>query len=328
MGGYLMARKPQHKDENSDPTDKIRWPEDIRDQKKLIEKFRDSEEKYRTIFDQTAVGISYNHIDGKFININKRFCEILGYSREELLKLGVVEISNPQDLVEERKLMEKVFSGQVGIHKMEKRFIRKNKTEIWCRVTVALERNSAGEPKYCIGVLEDITEYKKFEVALQQAHSQLEQRVKDRTKELEIQKSKLEEINVALNVLLEKRVEDKAIMQEQVLSNVKKLALPYIEKLKKSGLSRIQKVLADAIESGLYEIVAPFSLKLSSVSFGLTPAEIIVADLIRQGKSTKEISTICNLSPKTIDHHRERIRKKLGIKNKKINLHSHLDSFS
>ena len=123
-------------------------------------------------------------------------------------------------------------------------------------------------------------------------------------------------------------MEDKTIMQEQVLSNVKKLALPYIQKLKKSGLSGIQKVLADAIESGLYEIVSPFSLKLSSVSFGLTPAEIIVADLVRQGKSTKEISIICNLSPKTIDRHREKIRTKLGIKNKKINLQSHLYSFS
>jgi len=323
-----MARKLQRKDENSDPTGKIRWPEDIRDQKELIEKLRESEEKYRTIFDQTAVGISYNHIDGKFININKRFCDILGYSREELLKLGVVDISHPQDLKEERNLMEKVFSGQMDIHIMEKRFIRKNKTEIWCKVTVALERNSTGEPKYCIGVLEDITERKKFEGALQQAHSQLEQRVKERTKELEIQKSKLEEINVALNVLLEKRVEDKEIMQEQVLSNIKKLALPYVGKLKKSGLSEIQKVLADAIESGLYEIVAPFSLKLSSGSFGLTPSEIIVADLIKHGKSTKEISVICNLSPKTIDRHREKIRTKLGIKNKKINLQSHLDSFS
>ena len=260
-----MARKLQHKEENSDPTGEIKWSEDIRDQKELIEKLRESEEKYRTIFDQTAVGIAYNELDGKFISINKRFCDILGYSREELLKLGVADISNPQDLEQERKLMGKVFSGQVGIHIMEKRFIRKNNTEIWCKVTVALERNSIGEPKYCIGVLEDITERKVFENALQQAHSQLEQRVKERTKELEIQKNKLEEINVALNVLLGKRVEDKAIMQEQVLSNVKKLALPYIQKLKKSGLSGIQKVLADAIESGLYEFVAPFSLKLSSV---------------------------------------------------------------
>jgi DNA-binding CsgD family transcriptional regulator/signal transduction protein with GAF and PtsI domain len=140
--------------------------------------------------------------------------------------------------------------------------------------------------------------------------------------------NKLEEINTALNVLLEKREEDKILLQEQVLSNVKRLALPYVEKLKKGKLTEIQIALLDILESSLHEIISPFSLKLSSNSFGLTPSEIKVADLIRQGKGTKEIAAIRNLSDKTVGRHRENIRNKLGIKNKKTNLQSHLNSLA
>jgi DNA-binding CsgD family transcriptional regulator len=145
---------------------------------------------------------------------------------------------------------------------------------------------------------------------------------------LESKTGKLEEINTALNVLLEKREQDKVLLQEQVLSNLKKLAIPYVEKLKKSGLNEIQTALLDVIESSLHEIVSPFSLKLSSGSFGLTPTEIKVAELVRQGKRTKEIAAIGNLSHKTVARHRENIRNKLGIKNKKMNLQTHLNTLT
>ena len=71
---------------------------------------------------------------------------------------------------------------------------------------------------------------------------------------------------------------------------------------------------------------AKIGVKLSSESFGLTPSEIKVADLIRQGNGSKEIAAIHNLSYKTVERHRENIRNKIGIKNKKINLQSHLNS--
>ncbi len=174
-----------------------------------------------------------------------------------------------------------------------------------------------GEIQYVNGIIIDITERKLVEEALI-----------EKEKELESKTNKLEEINIALNVLLEKREEDKMLLQEQVLSNVKKLAIPYVDKLKQSKLTETQIALLGVIESSLHEIVSPFSLKLSSDSFGLTPAEIKVASLIRQGKGTKEIAKIRNLSQKTVARHRENIRNKLGIKNKKVNLQSHLSSLA
>ena len=174
-----------------------------------------------------------------------------------------------------------------------------------------------GKIQFVNGIIIDITERKLAEQALLA-----------KEKELESKTSKLEEINTALNVLLEKREQDKILLQEQVLSNVKKLVIPSVEKLKKGTLNEIQSALLDVIESSLHEIVSPFSHKLSSEFFGLTPAEIEVAALVRQGKGTKEVATIRNLSHKTVARHRENIRNKLGIKNKKINLQSYLNALA
>ncbi|HHE40675.1 MAG TPA: hypothetical protein ENL10_04150, partial [Candidatus Cloacimonetes bacterium] len=145
-------------------------------------------------------------------------------------------------------------------------------------------------------------------------------------KELESRANKLEEMNTALNVLLDKRNEDKITLQEQVVTNVKKLAFPYVEKLRKSNLNNEQKIYAELIESSLDEIMSPFSHQLSSPLIGLTSTEIKIADLVKRGKTTKEIAAFANLSPKTIERHRENIRKKINIKNKKINLQSYLSS--
>lgn len=177
--------------------------------------------------------------------------------------------------------------------------------------------SKSGAVEYVNGIIIDVTERKLAEEALLAKEEELESKT-----------SKLEEINTALNVLLEKREQDKILLQEQVLSNVKKLAIPYLEKLKNSSLTETQTALLDVLDSSLKEIVSPFSLKLSSDSFGLTPTEIKVAALIRRGKGTKEVAAIRNLSQKTVARHRENIRNKLNIKNKKINLQSFLSSLA
>lgn len=146
---------------------------------------------------------------------------------------------------------------------------------------------------------------------------ELEKRVKERT-------INLEETNTALRVLLKRRYEDKAAIEEKVLLNVKELVLPYLEKLKKSRLDERQKSYLNIMESNLNDIVGPFVRKLSSRYLNLTPTEIRTANFIRQGKTTREIAEVLNLSPRTIDTHRDNIRKKLGIKDRKINLRTYL----
>jgi len=146
--------------------------------------------------------------------------------------------------------------------------------------------------------------------------------------ELELKTSKLEEANTALKVLLKQRIEDKSELGETILLNVNELILPLLEKLKKSRLDSRQNVYVSIIESNLNEIIAPLVQGLSKISLKLTPTEIQVTNLVRQGKTTKEIAEFLNLAKSTIDFHRNNIRKKLGIKNGKTNLRTYLLSIS
>jgi DNA-binding CsgD family transcriptional regulator len=144
--------------------------------------------------------------------------------------------------------------------------------------------------------------------------------------ELEMKTNNLEEVNTALRVLLKRREEDKAELEEKVLSNVKDLVLPYLEKLKETSLDTNQVAYLTILESNLNDIVSPFSRQLSSKHLGLTPTEIRVAGLVKDGRTTREIAELMNSSRRTVESHRENIRRKVGIKNQKVNLATYLSS--
>ena len=114
---------------------------------------------------------------------------------------------------------------------------------------------------------------------------------------------------------------------ENILINLKKLILPYIEKMEKNNLNDKNATYLGIIKSNLSQMVSPFANRLSSKFFELTPSEIQIADLIKHGKTSKEIASLLNVSSKAISFHRGNIRKKLGLANKKINLRSYLQSF-
>ena len=148
--------------------------------------------------------------------------------------------------------------------------------------------------------------------------------LKDREQKLRHKSKRLEEVNTALNVMLKKRDEDKLMIEEKVLFNVKELIEPLIENLKKSGLDENQTGYVDALETFLADIVSPFSQALHTKFLGLTLSEIRVATLIKSSKTTKEIAGLLNSTPRAIEFHRQNLRKKLGLSNRKANLGSHL----
>lgn len=162
---------------------------------------------------------------------------------------------------------------------------------------------------------EEIAERKRTEMLL-----------KAREKEMALQTSNMQEANTALKVLLKKREEDKKKFSEKVLFNIKELILPYLEKLKETDLKATQRAYVEILESNFEELSSPLALKLSFKYYKLTSAEVRVAMLIRQGRTTQQIAELLNLSPRTIDAYRANIRRKLKIKNKKINLCTYLNS--
>jgi DNA-binding CsgD family transcriptional regulator len=172
-----------------------------------------------------------------------------------------------------------------------------------------------GKPSGIRGIIFDVTDQKRAEETLRQRESALEEKTNE-----------LKEVNDALRFLLRQRNRDKANMEEEVLSNVRDLVIPYIEKLKQAPIDGKYGTYLKMVESNLNELVSPFAGQLSSKYFRLTPAEIQVAHLIRAGKTTKEIAGILNASHRTIESHRHNIRTKFGLKNRKANLRSCLSS--
>jgi DNA-binding CsgD family transcriptional regulator len=202
----------------------------------------------------------------------------------------------------------------------------------------------------------DITDHKKAEKSLQEYRDHLEELVESRTRalsetnrqlrkemaerihiekelkkrerELEKKSRYLEEANIALRVLLKQREKDKRELEENVVTNVQKSLLPYVEKLKDAGSSSNGNIYLDILKSSMEQIASPFYRNMTLKQFNLTPKELEIAHLVRNGKSTKEIAGLLSLSPRTIDLHRLNIRRKLGLKSKNINLRSTLLSYS
>jgi DNA-binding CsgD family transcriptional regulator len=168
-------------------------------------------------------------------------------------------------------------------------------------------------------IAKDITRRKKKEKKQEEINITLEEKIKERTAELE-------DMNATLRILLQKREEDKIEIGDKIFANHKLILAPIIDHLKKSLTRESQKEMMILLESELKNIISPFSKQLSDKLVNLTPTEIHVANLIKSGKTNKEMSQIMNSSIHTISRHRENIRKKTGLKNKKINLRSFLST--
>lgn len=140
---------------------------DITERKRIEEELRASEDRFRSTFEQAAVGISHVALDGKWLRVNSRLCEITGYPREELLRLSFQDITHPEDMQPDLDLVQQTIAGDIEGYRLEKRYLHKTGTLIWVQLTVSLVRDAeTGEPRYFISVIEDITLRKATETQL------------------------------------------------------------------------------------------------------------------------------------------------------------------
>jgi len=139
---------------------------DIVKRKQVEEALRESEEQFRATFEQAAVGIAHANLQGQFIRVNQKLCDIVGYNHKELIKLTFQELTYPDDLKADLEHVRRLLAGKIQTFSMEKRYIRKDKQLVWVNLTVSLVRKPSGEPKYFIAVIEDITLRKQAADAL------------------------------------------------------------------------------------------------------------------------------------------------------------------
>ncbi|HLF11173.1 MAG TPA: EAL domain-containing protein, partial [Gammaproteobacteria bacterium] len=132
-----------------------------------LARLRESEERYASTVELAAIGIGHVGADGKFIHVNRQLCDMLGYTREELLGLTVKQISHPGDLNTTDEFRDKLRAGEIDSFKVEKRYLRKDGTPVWVRITVALKRDPNGAPLHDISIVEDISDRKRAEERVQ-----------------------------------------------------------------------------------------------------------------------------------------------------------------
>ena len=286
---------------------------DITDRKLVEEELRESEEKFHKAFHLNPSPMTISSLDGCFIDVNDAFALHVGYSREKLIGQYASELGIFPDQAGRQKRFESLVlqGGPSSAEEVELR----TKTGETSWDLVSYEIIEIKGEQFILGVGTDITERKKTEEEL-------------RKKQVELlaESRKLEEVNAALGVLLRRREEDRLELEENVLANVKDLVFPYLDRLRNSRPDPDQEILIGIIESHLKDIISPFAARLTSRFSNLTPTEMQVASLVKDGKTSKEIASILNLSENTIISHRFHIRTKLGLRSKKMNLTSYLRS--
>jgi PAS domain S-box-containing protein len=159
---YVLALVTLIRDENGIPSSVLAINRDITSRRQTENTLRESEERYRATFEQAAVGIAHVAPDGRFLHLNQRFCDIVGYSQDEMLASTFQDITHPDDLDKDLEIVRKLLQGEAKVYSIEKRYFRKNGEIIWVNLTVSLLRDKIGEPKWFVSIIEDITKQKQL----------------------------------------------------------------------------------------------------------------------------------------------------------------------
>jgi diguanylate cyclase (GGDEF)-like protein/PAS domain S-box-containing protein len=149
--------------------------QDISEAKRAATALRESEERFRRTFELAGSGVAHIGMDRRFIRVNRRLCEMLGYSEDQLLRLTGREISHPDDLDVINSQRPRLYAGEIEAVRVEKRYLRKDGSVIWVAFTMVVERGAAGEPQYEIAFFDDITARKQGEAALRESEERFRQ---------------------------------------------------------------------------------------------------------------------------------------------------------
>ncbi|MBN1545902.1 MAG: PAS domain S-box protein [Syntrophaceae bacterium] len=316
---YLWSKASLIYDHNDQVVGAIQTIRDITERKEMDLTMMESERKFRTLFESSNDAIMM--LDKRsFFDCNEKTLEIYGFrSKEEFVKFHPGEVS-PAFQPDGEPSVEKANRHiDIALEKGSYSFtwIHKKTDGTLFPAEVLLSRFELGGRAVVQAVVRDITERVQGELALKRSKE-----------ELEVKSAYLEEANTALKVLLRRREEDKADLQEDVLANMRTLVHPYIERLKQILVGSEQQAYLQVLESNLNNIASPFLRNITLAHFNLTGREIQIANLVKEGKTNKEMAEMLNLSVRSVEFHRDNIRKKMKLDHRKANLRVYLLSLS
>jgi PAS domain S-box-containing protein len=303
--------------------------------------------------------IFYKDGEGKYTGCNRAFENFMGMKREEIIGKKIFDMA-PASIAKKSHEKERELYKQGGVQTYEWKMQRRDGTLRDVILHKAAIVNNGGTICGLIGIITDVTaqrraidelknslkslsddlkEAKSDRSAMQRAlktergmHHKVEKDLNEAERKMQTRIKELTErkktLDAALKEIMSYKQEEKESIENNVLANVLYLVMPYVQKLKNSHSGKPQNEVIHIIEMRLNEIISPFANKLSSQYYGLTPKEIEVANLIKQGMQDKDIIEIINISPDTVKTHRKHIRQKLGIYGKRINLRTKLHSFT
>ncbi len=300
----------------------LQLKEEIRQREKVEKELAESEERFRLALDASSDGLWERNLQTNEEYYGEKWHQTLGFSDEEAKRLPCSwkDLLHPEDREKTFVVLQGHIEGKTPRYEAEFRMQNNKGAYQWILSRgKVVEWDEQGRPLRILGTHTDITRLKEVEAILKHAQADLEQKVMERTTELG-------EINIALKVLLQKREDDQISFEQRIFSNVTDLVEPYIAKLENSRLSGQQQVLLEILKSNINELTSSFVQNFSTRYAKLTPMETKVANLIRQGKMSKEIAEVMHLAPGTINIHRKNIRKKLALTHTKANLQSILAS--
>ena len=322
---------------------------DVTDVRRVLEELRVKDQAISSSINAIAFG----DLEGRITYVNEAFLRLWGGSDPaEVIGQSILTLAQSRqdvDLIVRHVFARGSWQGAVAGK-------ARDGHAVMVQLSAHLVEDGQNRPVCLMCSFVDITEKNRAQEELRQTLDELEQRVAARTialtaaneklrreiderriverslrqkeRQLQINALHLEETNVALKVLLEQREKDKNELEETVLANVRILLFPILEKLQSCRLDDRQMAYAKILEANLQSIVSPFLQRLSQNFLNLTPVEIQVAGLVKEGKTSKEIASVINISERGVEFHRNNIRRKLGLANAKTNLRSHLLSLS
>ena len=271
-----------------------------------------AEHPYRVMIEMMNEGAAILARNGTIFYCNKRLADMVKTPLEKMIGASIYPFIEPNNKKIFLSLVKRVFKGG---GREEVAFQAADRTSVPVLLSASSLEGTNSPESICL-VAADISESKQSEESLKKSE-----------KELRIKTESLEEVNAALNVLLKRVEEGQISLEEKILSNIRELVLPYLDKLEKTTLSDYQVSCLKIAETNLDNIASSFLYHLKMRYLNLTHREIQIATLVKEGKSVKETAKLLNITTKTVEFHRNSLRMKLGLKNKKSNLRAHLLTF-